>query len=63
MKFLRIIWHYLIILNHSRKNIDLIENNSEDIKDAVRDMLELMDNNYELDDKKNFYMHNIGAYF
>ena len=44
----------MIILNHSKKNIDLIENNSEDIKDAVRDMLELMDNNYELDDKKKF---------
>ena len=48
----------LALLDHSesfkKKNIDLIENNSEDIKDAVRDMLELMDNNYELDDKKKF---------
>ncbi|MDA7636446.1 TIGR04372 family glycosyltransferase [Candidatus Pelagibacter sp.] len=46
----------LALLEHSKsfkeKNINLIENNSEDIKDAAKDMLELIKNNFELDSEK-----------
>jgi len=38
------------------KNIDLIENSPEEIKDAVEDMLNLVENNFVLD-KKNKLLH------
>ena len=45
------------------KNIELIENSPEEIKDAVIDMLNLIDNNFELNFENKSIHHNFWKLF